>query len=144
MDDVFGLWFIVGALLVFFMQAGFAMVEAGFTWAKNASNIVMKNTLDFSSGAVVFLFLGYGLLSGPTATPSSARPTSVGSARRDLPSSTGATSSSNSCSAPRPRPSCRGRGRAHQVRLLSGPDHRDLRAHLPHRDPLGLGRRLAL
>ena len=41
MEDVFGLWFIVGALLVFFMQAGFAMVEAGFTRAKNAGNIVM-------------------------------------------------------------------------------------------------------
>lgn len=54
MDDVFGLWFIVGALLVFFMQAGFAMVEAGFTRAKNASNIVMKNTLDFSIGAAGF------------------------------------------------------------------------------------------
>lgn len=64
MEDVFGLWFIVGALLVFFMQAGFAMVEAGFTRAKNAGNIVMKNTLDFSIGAVVFLLVGYGLLSG--------------------------------------------------------------------------------
>lgn len=64
MDEVFSLWFIVGALLVFFMQAGFAMVEAGFTRAKNAGNIVMKNTLDFSIGAVVFLLLGYGLLSG--------------------------------------------------------------------------------
>ena len=69
MDDVFGLWFIVGALLVFFMQAGFARVEAGFTRAKNASNIVMKNTLDFSIGAVVFLFLGYGLLSGANGNP---------------------------------------------------------------------------
>ena len=69
MDAVFGLWFIVGALLVFFMQAGFAMVEAGFTRAKNAGNIVMKNTLDFSIGAVVFLFLGYGLLSGANGNP---------------------------------------------------------------------------
>jgi Amt family ammonium transporter len=64
MEEAFGLWFIVGALLVFFMQAGFAMVEAGFTRAKNAGNIVMKNTLDFSIGAVVFLLVGYGLLSG--------------------------------------------------------------------------------
>lgn len=69
MDDVFGLWYIVGALLVFFMQAGFAMVEAGFTRAKNAGNIVMKNTLDFSIGAVVFLILGYGLLSGANGNP---------------------------------------------------------------------------
>ena len=51
------------------MQAGFAMVEAGFTRAKNAGNIVMKNTLDFSIGAVVFLFLGYGLLSGANGNP---------------------------------------------------------------------------
>ncbi len=64
MSEAFELWFIVGAVLVFFMQAGFAMVEAGFTRAKNAGNIVMKNTLDFSIGAVVFLLLGYGLLSG--------------------------------------------------------------------------------
>lgn len=58
------LWYIVGACLVFFMQAGFAMVETGFTRAKNAGNIIMKNTMDFSIGAIAFLFVGYGLMCG--------------------------------------------------------------------------------
>ncbi len=66
-DGVFGLWFIVGAVLVFFMQAGFAMVETGFTRAKNAGNIIMKNLMDFCVGTVAFLFLGYGLMSGENA-----------------------------------------------------------------------------
>lgn len=59
-----GVWFLIGAALVFFMQAGFAMVEAGFTRAKNAGNIIMKNTLDFCLGTVAFLLLGYNLLCG--------------------------------------------------------------------------------
>ena len=48
-DNVYGIWFLVGAALVFFMQCGFAMVEAGFTRAKNAGNIIMKNLMDFLS-----------------------------------------------------------------------------------------------
>lgn len=59
-----GVWFLMGAALVFFMQAGFAMVEAGFTRAKNAGNIIMKNLMDFCLGTVAFLLLGYGLLCG--------------------------------------------------------------------------------
>lgn len=59
------IWFLMGAILVFFMQSGFAMVECGFTRAKNAGNIIMKNLMDFCIGAVVFLLLGYGLLTGP-------------------------------------------------------------------------------
>lgn len=59
-----GVWFLIGAALVFFMQAGFAMVEAGFTRAKNAGNIIMKNLLDFCLGTVAFLLLGYNLLCG--------------------------------------------------------------------------------
>ena len=55
-------WFLVGAALVFFMQAGFAMVEAGFTRAKNAGNIIMKNLMDFCIGTVVFIAIGYGLM----------------------------------------------------------------------------------
>ena len=47
------------------MQCGFAMVECGFTRAKNAGNIIMKNLMDFCIGAVVFIFLGYGLLVNP-------------------------------------------------------------------------------
>lgn len=60
----FSIWFLIGAALVFFMQAGFAMVETGFTRAKSAGNIIMKNLMDFCIGTVVFLFLGFGLLVG--------------------------------------------------------------------------------
>ncbi|MGN1135614.1 MAG: ammonium transporter [Oscillospiraceae bacterium] len=61
---VFGVWFLIGAALVFFMQAGFAMVETGFTRAKNAGNIIMKNLMDFCIGTVMFIFIGFGLLFG--------------------------------------------------------------------------------
>ena len=57
-------WVLLGALLVFFMQAGFAMVEAGFTRAKNSGNIIMKNLMDFSLGTLVFWVLGFGLMFG--------------------------------------------------------------------------------
>ena len=60
--SVFSVWFLIGAALVFFMQAGFAMVETGFTRAKNAGNIIMKNLMDFCIGTVVFLLLGFGLM----------------------------------------------------------------------------------
>lgn len=59
-----GVWFLMGAALVFWMQAGFAMVEAGFTRAKNAGNIIMKNLMDFCIGTVVFILIGYSLLLG--------------------------------------------------------------------------------
>ncbi|MDO5146388.1 MAG: ammonium transporter [Eubacteriales bacterium] len=55
-------WFLLGAVLVFFMQCGFAMVETGFTRAKNAGNIIMKNLMDFCIGTVVFCLLGYGIM----------------------------------------------------------------------------------
>ncbi len=58
----FGIWFLIGAALVFFMQCGFAMVETGFTRAKSAGNIIMKNLMDFCIGTIVFMFLGYGLM----------------------------------------------------------------------------------
>ena len=57
-------WFLIGAALVFWMQAGFAMVETGFTRAKNAGNIIMKNLMDFCIGTVVFSILGYTLMMG--------------------------------------------------------------------------------
>lgn len=60
----FGIWFLIGAAFVFFMQAGFAMVETGFTRAKNAGNIIMKNLIDFCIGTVVFMLLGFSLLVG--------------------------------------------------------------------------------
>ena len=59
---VFSVWYLIGAALVFFMQAGFAMVETGFTRAKNAGNIIMKNMMDFCIGSVVFVFLGFSLM----------------------------------------------------------------------------------
>ena len=65
--QVFGIWFLIGAAFVFFMQAGFAMVEAGFTRAKNAGNIIMKNLMDFCIGTCVFIPLGFGILLGEDA-----------------------------------------------------------------------------
>ena len=58
------IWVLVGAALVFFMQAGFAMVETGFTRAKNAGNIIMKNLMDFCIGTPVFWLIGFGLMFG--------------------------------------------------------------------------------
>ncbi len=63
-SQVFSVWFLIGAALVFWMQAGFAMVEAGFTRAKNTGNIIMKNLMDFCIGTIVFIVLGFGLLFG--------------------------------------------------------------------------------
>ena len=62
--ELFGVWFLIGAALVFWMQAGFAMVESGFARAKNAGNILMKNLMDFCIGCVVFILIGFGLLLG--------------------------------------------------------------------------------
>ncbi|MCR4813853.1 MAG: ammonium transporter [Lachnospiraceae bacterium] len=63
-SNVFAVWFLAGAALVFWMQAGFAMVEAGFTRAKNTGNIIMKNLMDFCIGTVVFIAIGFSLLMG--------------------------------------------------------------------------------
>lgn len=63
-SEVFGVWFLIAVALVFFMQAGFAMVETGFTRAKNAGNIIMKNLMDFCIGTVMFIAIGFGLLFG--------------------------------------------------------------------------------
>ena len=63
-ENMFGIWFLIGAGLVFFMQAGFAMVETGFTRAKNAGNIIMKNLMDFCIGTVMFILIGFSLLLG--------------------------------------------------------------------------------
>ena len=66
--DTDTLWTCIAAFLVFFMQAGFAMVEAGFTRAKNACNILMKNLMDFSIGSLTFWLVGFGLMFGATST----------------------------------------------------------------------------
>ena len=62
--ELWGVWFLLGAALVFWMQAGFAMVEAGFTRAKNTGNIIMKNLMDFCIGTVTFILIGFGLFLG--------------------------------------------------------------------------------
>ena len=62
--EIYGVWFLIGAALVFWMQAGFAMVEAGFTRAKNTGNIIMKNLMDFCIGTCTFILIGFGLLFG--------------------------------------------------------------------------------
>lgn len=62
MNEVWGVWYLIGAALVFFMQCGFAMVETGFTRAKNAGNIIMKNLMDFCIGTPCFMLLGFGLM----------------------------------------------------------------------------------
>ncbi|HJN07393.1 MAG: ammonium transporter [Pirellulaceae bacterium] len=64
--DVDTLWVCLAAFLVFFMQAGFALVECGFTRAKNACNIIMKNVMDFSIGTIAFWMVGFGLMFGAT------------------------------------------------------------------------------
>ena len=63
-DNLYGVWYLIGAALVFWMQAGFAMVEAGFTRAKNAGNIIMKNLMDFCIGTFMFFLIGASLLLG--------------------------------------------------------------------------------
>lgn len=60
--ELFSVWYLIGAALVFFMQCGFAMVETGFTRAKNAGNIIMKNLMDFCIGTVVFSVLGFSVM----------------------------------------------------------------------------------
>ena len=62
--QVYGVWFLIGAALVFWMRAGFAMVEAGFTRAKNTGNIIMKNLMDFCIGTCTFILIGFSLLLG--------------------------------------------------------------------------------
>ena len=63
-SDVNTMWTLIGAALVFFMQAGFAMVETGFTRSKNAGNIIMKNLMDFSTGTPLYWIVGFGIMFG--------------------------------------------------------------------------------
>ena len=66
-DNLNYIWTILAACLVFFMQAGFAMVEVGFTRAKNAVNIIMKNVMDVSAGGLAFFFVGFGIMFGTSS-----------------------------------------------------------------------------
>ncbi len=59
------MWTLIAAMLIFWMQAGFAMVEAGLCRSKNTCNILMKNTVDFLTGSVLFFVVGFGLMFGP-------------------------------------------------------------------------------
>ena len=61
------LWVLLGGILVFWMQAGFAMVETGFTRSKNAGNIIMKNLMDFALGSLIYWIIGFGLMFGKDA-----------------------------------------------------------------------------
>ena len=63
-SDINNLWVLLGAALVFFMQAGFAMCESGFTRAKNAGNIIMKNLMDFAIGTPLYWITGFGIMFG--------------------------------------------------------------------------------
>ena len=67
-DNLNYIWTILGVCLVFFMQAGFAMVEVGFTRAKNALNIIIKNVMDVSAGGLAFFFIGFGIMFGTSAS----------------------------------------------------------------------------
>ena len=66
-ENLYGIWFLIGAALVFWMQAGFAMVETGFTRAKNAGNIIMKNLMDFCIGTPIFWIIGFGIMFGSSS-----------------------------------------------------------------------------
>ena len=63
-EELYGVWFLIGTALVFWMQAGFAMVEAGFTRAKNSGNIIMKNLMDFCIGTVMWFLIGASIMLG--------------------------------------------------------------------------------
>ena len=100
-SEIFSVWFLMGAALVFWMQAGFAMVETGFTRAKNAGNILMKNLMDFCIGTGVFILIGFSFLLGEDLLGFIGKPgfdIFTNYANFDW-------SYSTLCSAPRPRPS---------------------------------------
>ena len=96
--EIFAVWFLIGAALVFWMQAGFAMVESGFARAKNAGNILMKNLMDFCIGTCVFILIGFSLLLGEDLAGFIGKPGSTSS--QPTRALTGPTSCSTWCSVP--------------------------------------------
>ncbi|OJF93604.1 ammonium transporter [Alkalibacterium sp. 20] len=66
MSSVDTLWVLIGTVLVFFMQAGFASLETGLTQSKNSGNIIMKNVMDFVTGSLLYWFIGFGIMFGPS------------------------------------------------------------------------------
>ena len=137
--EVFGIWFLIGAAFVFFMQAGFAMVETGFTRAKNAGNIIMKNLMDFCIGTIVFIFLGFGLLLGEDALGGLVGVPTLGIftdyANFDCIQPGFLCDSSNN--------RIRSYGRKNKVSFLLYLFRNDLRSCVSDRSTLDLGRRLA-
>ena len=139
-------WTLVGAFLVYFMQAGFALCEAGFTRAKNTGNILMKNMMDFCIGTPCYWLIGFGLMFGGTgALIGGFDPFIQGDYSHlglDIPlwvyivfqtvfCATAATIVSGSM------------GRAHQLQGLLRVLRRHLAGGVPHLRPLDVGRRLA-
>ena len=125
-------WTMVGAFLVYFMQAGFAMVETGFTRAKNSGNILMKNMMDFVLGSIFFFIIGFALMFGG----SNAFIGTAGFVNRrihDFPDRV-LCNIGNDC--------IRSYGRENQIYLLSDLLRSDQRFHLSDHRTLDLGRRL--
>ena len=135
------LWVLLGAALVFFMQAGFSMCEAGFTRAKNTGNILMKNLMDFCIGTPCFWLFGFGVMFGTgTALFGWIDPMICKDYRR---SAVGLCGVSDGVLRHFRHDRFRGYGRAYQVFRLLYLFGGDLIVHLPHFRPLDLGRRLA-
>ena len=110
------IWVLLGAALVFFMQAGFAMVETGLTRAKNAGNIIMKNLMDFALGTVAFWLAGFGIMfAGDGALIGGTRSSWAITAARSRP---GRSSFFKRCSAPRRPPSSPARWRSEPSSFL--------------------------
>ena len=131
-------WTMVGAFLVYFMQAGFAMVETGFTRAKNSGNILMKNMMDFVLGSIFFFIIGFALMFGGSnafiGTAGFFNPKSLADRRiHDFPDRV-LCNIGNDC--------IRSYGRENQIYLLSDLLRSDQRFHLSDHRTLDLGRRL--
>ena len=109
------IWVLLGAALVFFMQAGFAMVETGLTRAKNAGNIIMKNLMDFALGTVAFWLAGFGIMFAERSGHPYPAGRAGGAAARSRP---GRSSFFKRCSAPRRPPSSPARWRSEPSSFL--------------------------
>ena len=138
-------WTLVGAFLVYFMQAGFALCEAGFTRAKNTGNILMKNMMDFCIGTPCYWIIGFGLMFGGTGAL-------IGGFDPFIQGDYSHLARISRCGSHRVpdrvlRNGCHHRfrlhGRAHQLQGLLRLFCCDLAGGLPHLRPLDVGRRLA-
>ena len=130
------IWVLVGAALVFFMQAGFAMVETGFTRAKNAGNIIMKNLMDFAIGTPLYWLTGFGIMFAGSGAFIGGHPSGrcSSSCLSDLPDCI-LCHSSHHC--------FRCHGRAYKIYFLLYLQCSDQRNRISYFRSLDLGRRLA-